>query len=71
MTKMDLTGLKCPEPIMKIATKAKSIKKGEMVEIIADCQSFPDDIKAWCDRTGRTLLFCIDEGGKHKAQIQF
>ena len=69
---MDLTGLKCPQPILKVAAKAKQIPAGEMVEIIADCSSFPKDIEAWCQKTGRTLLFCMDEGGgKYRAQIQF
>jgi len=69
---MDLTGLKCPQPILKVAVKAKEIPAGEMVEIIADCPSFPKDIEAWCQKTGRTLLFCMDEGGgKYRAQIQF
>ncbi|MCK4641503.1 MAG: sulfurtransferase TusA family protein [Candidatus Marinimicrobia bacterium] len=69
---MDLTGMKCPEPVLKIAAKAKEIPEGEMVEILADCPSFSKDIEAWCERTGRTLLFCMDEGdGKYRAQIQF
>ncbi|MCK4690101.1 MAG: sulfurtransferase TusA family protein [Candidatus Marinimicrobia bacterium] len=69
---MDLTGLKCPQPILKVAVKAKEIPAGEMVEITADCPSFPKDIEAWCQKTGRTLLFCMDEGGgKYRAQIQF
>ena len=69
---MDLTGLKCPQPILKVAVKAKEIPEGEMVEIIADCPSFPKDIEAWCQKTGRTLLFCMDEGdGRYRAQIQF
>lgn len=72
MAKMDLTGLKCPEPIMKLAAKVKEFSEGEMVEIIADCPSFPKDIEAWCEKTGRTLLFCIDEGdGINRAQVQF
>jgi len=69
---LDALGLKCPQPILKIAVKAKDLQEGDMLEVLADCPSFPDDIKAWCDRTGKTLLFCADEGeGRHKAQIQF
>ena len=66
-------GLKCPEPVLKLAVFAKSdVQPGDTVEILADCESFPKDIVAWCDKTKRTLLFCVDEGGgKYKAQIQF
>jgi len=71
MVEMNLLGLKCPEPVLKIASKVKEIPAGEMLDVIADCPSFPKDIEAWCERTGRTLLFCMDEGdGKHHAQIQ-
>ena len=69
---LDTLGLKCPQPILKVAIKAKELQKGDMLEVLADCQSFPKDVKAWCDKTGRTLLVCADEGaGKFKAQIQF
>lgn len=69
---LDTLGLKCPQPILKIAVKAKELQPGDMLEVLANCPSFPVDIKAWCERTGRTLLFCADEGsGNFKAQIQF
>ena len=69
---LDVLGLKCPQPILKLATMAKEISPGDTVEVLADCESFPKDIVAWCDKTKKTLLFCVDEGGgKHKAQIQF
>ena len=69
---IDALGLKCPQPILKIAVKAKELQQGDMLEILANCPSFPVDIKTWCERTGKTLLFCATDGeGKHKAQIQF
>ncbi|MFP4459079.1 MAG: sulfurtransferase TusA family protein [Candidatus Zixiibacteriota bacterium] len=69
---LDAKGLKCPQPILKVAALAKSLDEGDMLEIIADCPSFPNDIKAWCEKTGRTLLFCNDDGtGTHTAQVQF
>jgi tRNA 2-thiouridine synthesizing protein A len=44
---------------------------GDTLEIEADCPSFPNDIKAWCAKTGKTLLMCSTDGsGKHTAQIQ-
>ena len=70
--KLDALGLKCPQPILKIAILEKQIQPGDMLEVEADCPSFPTDIKAWCERKGKILLFCADDGtGKHKAQIQF
>lgn len=68
---LDALGLKCPQPILKVAVKAKELQSGDMLEVLADCESFPKDIEAWCQKTGRTLLFCSTEGDKHTAQIQF
>ena len=69
---LDALGLKCPQPILKVAVQAKQFAPGDMLEVLADCPSFPKDIEAWCQKTGKTLLVCADEGGgKHKAQIQF
>jgi len=69
---MDVLGLKCPQPVLKLAAMAKEIPAGDTVEVLADCPSFPKDVEAWCTKTKKTLLFCMDEGGgKFKAQIQF
>lgn len=69
---LDTLGLKCPQPILKVAIKAKELQKGDVLEIVADCESFPKDIEAWCSKQNKMLLFCSDEGeGKYKAQIEF
>ena len=69
---LNLYGLECPQPILKVAAKARETPVGEILEVLADCPSFPDDIDAWCQKTGRTLLLCKDEGsGKFRAHIQF
>ncbi len=69
---LDVLGLKCPQPTLRIAVLSKEIPPGDTLEVLADCPSFPNDVKAWSEKTKRTLLFCVDEGGgKYKAQIQF
>jgi tRNA 2-thiouridine synthesizing protein A len=67
---MDTLGLKCPQPILEVAVKAKQLPPGDVIEVLSDCESFPRDVRAWCERTGKTLIFVVDEGGHHKAQIQ-
>ncbi|KPJ69640.1 SirA-like protein [candidate division WOR-1 bacterium DG_54_3] len=69
---LDTLGLKCPQPILKVATLVPQMNPGDILEVLADCESFPKDIKAWAEKTGKTLLFCnTDADGKHTAQIQF
>ncbi|MDD1770200.1 MAG: sulfurtransferase TusA family protein [Methanomassiliicoccales archaeon] len=51
--------------------KSRELKPGDVLEVLSDCHSFPRDVKAWAEKTKRVLLFCNDEGGKFRAQIQF
>ena len=69
---LDCQGLRCPQPILKITAKSAEMQHGDVLEVMADCPTFLQDVKQWCERTKRTLLFCADVGGgKQKAQIQF
>ena len=69
--KLNALGLKCPQPILKVAAMLPQLNPGDTLEIEADCPSFPNDIKAWCQKTGKTLLMCTtDADGKHSAQVQ-
>jgi tRNA 2-thiouridine synthesizing protein A len=68
---IDACGLKCPQPILKVAAKAPSMTAGDVLEVTADCHTFPKDVEMWCGRMKKTLMFCRDEGGgKFRAQIQ-
>jgi tRNA 2-thiouridine synthesizing protein A len=69
---LDTNGLKCPQPVLKIAAKSPDMKPGDILEVIGDCATFERDIRAWCARLKKTLLFLKDEGsGKMRGQIQF
>ncbi len=68
---IDALGLKCPQPVLKIAAKSPDMQPGDVMEILADCPTFEKDIRAWCDRMKKVLLWIRDEGGKYRAQIQF
>jgi tRNA 2-thiouridine synthesizing protein A len=69
---LDTTGLKCPQPVLKIAAKAPDMNAGDILEVIGDCPTFEKDIKTWCDRMNKPLLWIKDEGeSKKRVQIQF
>jgi tRNA 2-thiouridine synthesizing protein A len=69
---LDTVGLKCPQPVLKIAAKSPDMKPGDVLEVIGDCPTFERDIRAWCKRLKKPLLSCADEGsGKKRCQIQF
>lgn len=68
---MNCRGLKCPQPVLKVAIKAHNIAKGTTLEVQADCPTFPSDIAKWCSDSGRVLISCVEQGGYHVATIQF
>ncbi len=68
---LDCRGLRCPQPILKIAAKAAGMKPGDILEVLGDCSTFEADARTWCSRTGRTLLSVTPEGSAQKAQIRF
>ena len=68
---LDAVGLKCPQPVLKITAKSVSLKSGDFLEVLADCPTFEADVRQWCDRTKKTLLWIRDENGHKRCQIQF
>ncbi len=68
---LDAMGLRCPQPILKITTKMPQIAPGDVLEVHADCSTFEEDVRKWCDRMGKTLLAINREGDQITAQIQF
>jgi tRNA 2-thiouridine synthesizing protein A len=68
---IDARGLKCPQPILKITATAIKMKAGDIIEILADCSTFENDVKDWCQRSKKMLMWIKEEAGAKKAQIQF
>ncbi|MEW6213685.1 MAG: sulfurtransferase TusA family protein [Nitrospirota bacterium] len=40
---LDTLGLKCPQPVLKIAVKAADMQSGDILEVIGDCPTFERD----------------------------
>ena len=69
---LDTTGLKCPQPVLKVAAKSADMKLGELMEVVADCPTFEKDIRYWCKRVHKTLLWIREEEDyKKRCQIEF
>ncbi|SEF51798.1 NADPH-dependent 2,4-dienoyl-CoA reductase, sulfur reductase [Caloramator fervidus] len=54
--KINACGLQCPGPIMKVKNEIEKIKEGEILEVHVTDPAFSNDIKAWCERTGNSLI---------------
>ena len=69
---VDTLGMKCPQPILKIAVMAPDMKPGDILEVLGDCPTFEKDVRTWCERVGQVFLSVKDEAGDKKSiQIQF
>jgi tRNA 2-thiouridine synthesizing protein A len=69
---LDALGLKCPQPLLEIAAKSPDMNPGDILEVVADCPTFEKDVRLWCNKVKKTLLWIKDEkGGKKRCQIQF
>lgn len=69
---LDTLGLRCPQPVLKIAVKAPDMNSGDILEVLGDCPTFEKDVRTWCERLDKRLLSVKDEGeGKKRIQIQF
>ena len=53
---LDLTGLKCPMPIVELNKLIKQLGNGDEIVAVASDPAFCLDVEAWCNETGHELL---------------
>ena len=68
---LDARGLKCPQPTLKITVLSVKMKQGDVLEVVADCPTFEKDVRDWCSRSRKTLLWIKPDGDAKRVQIQF
>ena len=52
----DSIGQMCPMPIAFMAKNMRKLNVGQVLEIRADDEGAPADIRAWCEQTGNEFL---------------
>ena len=62
-------GLKCPQPILRIAVKAPNMEPGDILEVLGDCPMFEKDVLGWCERLGK-LVLSVEHEKENKKRIQ-
>ena len=67
---IDCVGLYCPMPIVKTAEKIKQLKRGEVLEIVADDKGIKLDMPAWCKATGHECLGVEEAKGEIKIYVK-
>ena len=53
---LDLKGLLCPIPVVKVSKAIKDIQIGEVIEATATDPGVMMDIPAWCKSSGNEML---------------
>jgi tRNA 2-thiouridine synthesizing protein A len=67
---IDCVGLYCPMPIIKTMQKIKELKKGEVLEIVADDKGIKKDMPAWCQATGNECLGIEEAAGEIRVYVK-
>ncbi len=67
---LDTTGLFCPLPIVKTATRIKEIPVGDVLMVLSDDAGVLQDMPAWCKSNGQELLGIEKTGGQYKTTIR-
>ena len=63
---VDARGLRCPQPQLKLVKESHSMAKGDIIEVVAHCETFEADVRNWCQRANKALLWFRTEGGGAK-----
>ncbi|MBU0674292.1 MAG: sulfurtransferase TusA family protein [Proteobacteria bacterium] len=67
---LDARGLKCPQPTLKMTIVCSKMQKGDLLEVMADCPTFEQDIQSWALRMKKTILWVKKENGYVHCQVK-
>ena len=67
---LDVCGLCCAEPIIRITKALKGIVSGEVLLVTADKTSMLEDVPAYCKQTANDLIHQQESQGKFQFWIR-
>ncbi len=67
---LDVCGIQCPGPILKVKEKIEKINHGQILLVKSNDSGFGSDIKSWTEKTGNTLLNITKQNGVVSALIK-
>jgi len=71
MKEINAVGLKCPQPVLKLAAMMPQIAPGDIVAVSGDCSTFEADMRKWAERMKKTILSVTRNGDVLTIQVQF
>ena len=70
MQTLDARGKSCPMPIVMTAKAMKTLELGDRLFVLANDRAFPEDMKAWCKKTGNDLLSLEQKDDHFAAEVR-
>jgi tRNA 2-thiouridine synthesizing protein A len=67
---MDLKGLPCPMPVVKVSKGIKEVEIGQVIEAISTDPGSLTDFPAWARTSGNEILESKQEGGEIRFYIK-
>jgi tRNA 2-thiouridine synthesizing protein A len=67
---LDVKGLNCPLPILKVKKAMTEVPKGGILEVLATDPGAVADFQAFCQTTGNTLVEHSEKGGVYRFLIK-
>jgi tRNA 2-thiouridine synthesizing protein A len=67
---VDATGLRCPLPVIRLATAARDCPPGHVIMLLSTDPAAGQDVAAWCRMRGHTLLAQEDHGPVLESRVR-
>ena len=67
---MDLKGLPCPMPVVKVSKGIKEVQVGQIIEALTTDPGALADFPAWARTSGNEILKTVQDNGVIKFYIQ-
>jgi tRNA 2-thiouridine synthesizing protein A len=69
--RLDCVGMRCPQPVLRLAVEGAEAPAGTIIEIVGDCPTFEKDVRMFCERRKKTLLAVRTDGTRTLIRIQY
>jgi tRNA 2-thiouridine synthesizing protein A len=67
---LDLRGLNCPLPILRVRKAIRDLAPGGLIEALATDPLAPEDFASFCQSGGHTLIECVESEGVFRILIR-
>nr|WP_101131958.1 sulfurtransferase TusA family protein [Neisseria meningitidis] len=67
---LDVTGLKCPLPILRAKKALAQMQQGDVLTVLATDGGAPGDFEAFCRQTGHVLLDSSEQDGVFRLVVK-